>query len=127
MEQYTPKKSVPFREEIEHHLAIINGKKEKVISIYSKPNELIYKNLKIRAGEKVDLPIAVYKNLHVYQDDRELSLINSKRNTVAFRANSNKSVIVKYVPSIIDRLGFFLTTMTWVISLVIIYKRVSTR
>lgn len=125
LEQYTPKKSVPFREEIEHHLAIINGKKEKVISIYSKPNELIYKNLKIRAGEKVDLPIAVYKNLHVYQDNKELNLINSKRNTVAFRANSNKSVIVKYVPSTIDCLGFFLTVITWACSLVIIiYKRV---
>ena len=125
LDQYTPKKSVPFYEEIEHHLTIINGKKEKVISIYSRPNELIYKNLKIKSGEKVDLPIAVYKNLHVYQDNKELNMINSKRNTVAFRANSNKSVIVKYVPSTIDRLGFFLTVITWVCSLVIIiYKRV---
>lgn len=125
LEQYTPKKSVPFREEIEHHLAIINGKKKKVISIYSRPNELIYKNLKIRVGEKVNLPIAVYKNLHVYQDDKELSLIKSKRNTVAFKANSNKNVIVKYVPSTVDRLGFSLTVITWVCSLVIIiYKRV---
>lgn len=125
LEQYTPKKSVPFYEEIEHHLAIISGKKEKVNSIYSRPNELIYKNLKIKSGEKVDLPIAVYKNLHVYQDDKELSLINSNRNTVAFKANSNKSIVVKYVPSIIDHLGFFLTIITWAISLVIaIYKRV---
>lgn len=125
LDQYTPKKSLPFYEEIEHHLAIINGKKEKVISIYSRPNELIYKNLKIKAGEKVDLPIAVYKNLHVYQDGKELSLINSNRNTVTFRANSNKNIIVKYVPSFIDRLGFFLTIITWAISLVVvIYKEV---
>lgn len=125
LDQYTPKKSMPSYKEIENHLAIIDGKKEKIASIYSKPNELIYKGLKIKAGEKVELPIAIYKNLHVYQASKELKLINSKRNTVAFRTNSNKSVVVKYVPSIIDRLGILLTSMTWIISLaVVICKRV---
>ena len=125
LDQYTPKKSMPSYKEIENHLAIIDGKKEKITSIYSKPNELIYKNLKIKAGEKVDLPISIYKNLHVYQAGKELKLINSKRNTVAFRTNSNKSVVVKYVPSIIDRLGILLTSMAWIISLAaVIYKRV---
>lgn len=125
LDQYTPKKSMPFYKEIEHHLAIIDGKKEKIISIDSKPNELIYSSLKVKAGEKIDLPVSIYKNLHVYQTGKELSLINSKRNTVTFRANSNKNVVVKYVPSIIDRLGILLTSMTWIIFLaVVIYKRV---
>jgi hypothetical protein len=125
LDQYTPKKSMPFYKEIEHHLAIIDGKKEKIISIDSKPNELIYSSLKVKAGEKIDLPVSIYKNLHVYQAGKELSLINSKRNTVTFRANSNKNVVVKYVPSIIDRLGILLTSMTWIIFLaVVIYKRV---
>ena len=116
---------MPFYKEIEHHLAIIDGKKEKIISIDSKPNELIYSSLKVKAGEKIDLPVSIYKNLHVYQAGKELSLINSKRNTVTFRANSNKNVVVKYVPSIIDRLGILLTSMTWIIFLaVVIYKRV---
>ena len=105
-------------------MAIIDGKKVKLKHITVKPNAQVYVNKKIKAGASVDLPVALYKNLHVYQNGKEVKLINSKRNMVAFKAISNGSVIVKYVPSLIDKLGTLLSLLTWLMSIIyVVYAR----
>lgn len=120
IDQYTPKQTIPYFNQINNHIAIINGEKVKLKldKISVKPNEQIYTNKNIKAGASVDLPVALYKNLHVYQNGKDLALIKSKRNTIAFKAISNGSVVVKYVPSLIDKLGTLLSIMTWLIAII---------
>ena len=124
LDQYTPKKALPYFKQLNNHVAIIDGKKVKLKHITVKPNAQVYVNKKIKAGASVDLPVALYKNLHVYQNGKEVKLINSKRNMVAFKAISNGSVIVKYVPSLIDKLGTLLSLLTWLMSIIyVVYAR----
>ncbi|MFR0584495.1 hypothetical protein ACLUX0_09325 [Limosilactobacillus mucosae] len=118
LDQYTPKKTLPYFKQLKNHVAIIDGKKVKLKHIAVKPNAQVYVNKKIKAGASVDLPVALYKNLHVYQSGKEVKLINSKRNMVAFKAISNGSVIVKYVPSLIDKLGTLLSLLTWLMAII---------
>ena len=43
---------------------------------------------------------------------------------VAFKAISNGSVIVKYVPSLIDKLGTMLSLLTWLMAIIyVVYAR----
>lgn len=124
LDQYTPMKTMPFFKQLSSHVAIIDGKKVKLKHIAVKPNAQVYVNKKIKAGASVDLPVALYKNLHVYQSGKEVKLINSKRNMVAFKAISNGSVIVKYVPSLIDKLGTMLSLLTWLMAIIyVVYAR----
>ena len=124
LDQYTPKKTLPYFKQLNNHVAIIDGKKVKLKHIAVKPNAQVYVNKKIKAGASVDLPVALYKNLHVYQNGKEVKLINSKRNMVAFKAISNGSVIVKYVPSLIDKLGTMLSLLTWLMAIIyVVYAR----
>lgn len=118
LDQYTPMKTMPYFKQLNNHVAIINGKKVKLKNIAAKPNAQIYINKNIKAGSSVDLPVALYKNLHVYQSGKEVKLINSKRNMIAFKAISSGSVIVKYVPSLIDKLGTVLSLATWLMAIV---------
>lgn len=118
LDQYTPKKTLPYFKQLNNHVAIIDGKKVKLKNIAAKPNAQIYINKNIKAGSSVDLPVALYKNLHVYQSGKEVKLINSKRNMIAFKAISSGSVIVKYVPSLIDKLGTVLSLATWLMAIV---------
>ncbi|MDC2844458.1 hypothetical protein PO185_02050 [Limosilactobacillus mucosae] len=118
LDQYTPKNTLPYFKQLNNHVAIIDGKKIKLKNIVAKPNAQIYINKNIKAGSSVDLPVALYKNLHVYQSGKEVKLINSKRNMIAFKAISSGSVIVKYVPSLIDKLGTVLSLATWLMAIV---------
>lgn len=118
LDQYTPKKTLPYFKQLNNHVAIIDGKKVKLKNIAAKPNAQIYINKNIKAGSSVDLPVALYKNLHVYQSGKEVKLINSKRNMIAFKAISSGNVIVKYVPSLIDKLGTVLSLATWLMAIV---------
>ena len=117
LDQYTPKKSMNYFKDIQNHIALVNGKKERLRNISSQPNAQIYHIKDLKAGDNVNLPIALYKNMHVYQNGKDLSLVRNERNTIAFKTISNGSVVVKYIPSLIDKLGIILSFLTWLISL----------
>lgn len=118
LDQYTPKKTMRYFKNLKNHIALINGRKEEINKVNSQPNEQIYNIKSLKSGDNIDLPIALYKNLHVYQNGKEIKLLTSKRNTVAFKAVDGGRIVVKYVPSLIDKLGVLLSFATWMITLI---------
>lgn len=118
LDQYTPKKSMRYFKDLKNHIALINGRKKKIHKITSQPNEQIYNIRNLKSGDYIDLPIALYKNLHVYQNGKEIKLMTGKRNTITFKAVSSGKIVVKYVPSLIDKLGVLLSFVTWLVALI---------
>lgn len=130
LDQYMPAKSMTSFNDIQNHVAIINGHKKALDvnkNIHSVPNGLIYSGSVFTNAHTVDLPVPVYQNERVRVNGKITAYHVSRRNTVkltGIRMTANTRIKVYYQPSIFDYCAMIISLITWLggASLLVIKK-----
>lgn len=126
LDQYNPKKAVEHLDDIFYHQATVAGKKVNLQKIKSIPDGLIYEDKTLKNQKVVILPIANYKNLHVYQGKKELLSSESKTGMIEVKNTNSAPITVRYRKSMADKLSIFVSLTTWIVLLlVVIIKNLS--
>ena len=119
---YTPADALPYLDEIRGHVAIVDGRKVTLEddSILADVQDQIYTDPRVCSAEEVDLPAAVYRNLHVLQDQpdgsrTELEITESSRGTVLVHPNGGGWLHLVYIPSALDWISIAVTVAEWLL------------
>ncbi|WP_270312662.1 hypothetical protein [Ligilactobacillus agilis] len=126
VDQYTPKKTIPYLPELYTHTAIINKKNKIKLSVASKAGEQIFSSHDFRRGITVDVPVSYYKNYEVYQDNKKLASKISKRNTIEVKLRSNNPITIKYRYTVLNKLSYIISVVMWgLFGLILITKNIT--
>lgn len=126
LDQYNPKKAVENLDDIFYRQATVAGKKVNLQKIIAIPDGLIYEDENLKNQKVVILPIANYKNLHIYQGKKELLSSESKTGMIEVRNTNSDPITVRYRKSMVDKLSIFVSLTTWIVLLlVVIIKKLS--
>ena len=104
-----------------NHVSYINGKKEK-IKQESLPNKIVYTG-NFKENDIVNLPSLAYTNTVVKVNNKKVPHQISKRGTVEIKISQNvSSIMVTYVPTKIQMVGWTVSLITWFILIGILKK-----
>lgn len=124
-EDYTPAEALSYIEDIRQHTAIVSGVRITLREneILASSNEQIFKSTALENSESVDLPAAMYANLHVYQTQEdntrtELETETGSRGTILIHKTGKGSLSVIYEPSFADWLSIVISVIGWGVILV---------
>lgn len=113
VEQYTPKKTMPYFNEVVSHVAVINHKKVTLTKIIAKPSKQIFTDKSVQQATKVDLPVSYYKNFVAYRNGKQVSVTRSKRNTLLVSSKTTGAITIGYKYSVIDKISVIMSVLSW--------------
>jgi len=113
VEQYTPRKTMPYFNELVGHVAVINHKKVTLTQITAKPSKQIFTDKIVKQAKKVDLPVSYYKNFVAYRNGKQVSVTRSHRNTLLVSSKTTGSITVGYKYSVIDKISIITSIISW--------------
>lgn len=122
VDQYTPKKTQKYLDDIEKHIAIVNDEYVKIKDIKSIPGEIILNSKSFKKGVAVDIPVAFYKNYVVKQGGKNLDINKSKRNTIEVKLINDGSITVGYQRSLWDWISYIVSIIMWVAIVIYMVK-----
>lgn len=127
LDQYNTKKVINNIEDIYLKKARVNGEMKELKIIDSKPNEVVFKDKFLQNNKRVVLPISEYKNLHAFQNDKELEIEESKDGFLEIINSRSGNISIKYIPSVLSRIATMVSIITWVISFIFMIIKVINR
>lgn len=113
VEQYTPRKTMPYFNEVIGHVAIINHKKVTLSQIVAKPSKQIFTDKSVQQATKVDLPVSYYKNFVAYRKGKQVSVTRSKRNTLLVSSKTTGAITIGYKYSVMDKISVIISVLSW--------------
>ncbi|MDN7145878.1 hypothetical protein QS460_08035 [Liquorilactobacillus mali] len=113
-DQYTPKHATKFLNDFIKHVAIIDNKKVTLKKIKPSANQLAFTDKKVKNAEKIDLPVAYYKNYVAYRNGKRIQVKKSTRGSMLVESKGKGAITIRYKYSVIDFLGAILSVLTWV-------------
>lgn len=121
---YFPKKSLPYSTDITNNISTVNGKKRLYTKITS-PNKISY-TFNLEKASTVDLPIIRYTHTTLTVNNRNQSILNSKRGTVkAYLQPGYNKVTISYQPSLSYYISLILSITSFsILILVVLYKKI---
>lgn len=122
VDQYTPKETQKYLDDIEKHIAIVNGKSVKIKDIKSIPGEIILSSKSFKKGTTIDIPVSFYKNYVVKQRGKNLDVSRSKRNTIEVKLRNNGKITVGYQRSLFDWISYTISIIMWLTIIVYVVK-----
>ena len=84
---------------------------------------LEYKDKILEKKQQVVLPISNYKNLHVYQGNKELAHQESATGMIMIKDTRAGAITVKYEKSLIDKMSVTVSVITWIGMLVLMIAK----
>lgn len=123
LDQYNTKKAVENFDDIFYHQATVDGKKYSLQKIVAIPDGLKYKDKILEKKQQVVLPISNYKNLHVYQGNKELAHQESTTGMIMIKDTHAGAITVKYEKSLIDKMSVTVSVITWLGMLVLMIAK----
>ena len=122
-DQYTPKKTLKYLEDIYEHTAIFDNHVKVKLTSKSVDGKQVFISKKFKAGKRVDLPVSYYKNYAVYQGNEKLITNISKRNTIAVVLKNKKPISVGYEYTLLNKICYCISIFSWlVLAYLILYK-----
>lgn len=122
IDQYTPKKAKKYLDDIEKHIAVIDGKHIRLTEIKSTPGEVTYSSKMFKRNIIVDVPVSFYRNYVIYQGNKKLKVTKSKRNTLETKLVNNGKITIKYQRSIVDLISYAVSLIMWIGIIIYIIK-----
>ena len=102
------------------------GTSVQTITVPKRQQAMIKPQKTLKNQKVVILPIANYKNLHVYQGKKELLSSESKTGMIEVKNTNSAPITVRYRKSMADKLSIFVSLTTWIVLLlVVIIKNLS--
>lgn len=117
---YIPRNTMKSYDEIMGHIAIIDGSKIKIDEKFIKcnANTQVFSFDKLYNSKSVELPIVYYKNLKVYQNNRELHITKGNNGRITINQTGKGEISVKFVPSYIDNVSIFISLLSFIMLIV---------
>lgn len=115
LDNYIPTRGLSTLNDVSNdHLGKINNHNYYFKNYVSSPNLITYRGLMIKKDDKVELPFYNIKNIQVIIAGKRQAVGTDNNGHVTFKPDRDTNrVEVKYIPSILDRLGELITVITW--------------
>ncbi len=123
LDQYTPQMDKKSFDNIIDNNAIVNGKNIKLDKFKAIPNGIIIYDKDIRNKGRVVLPVASYRNIHIYQNKQNILTSNKKNSLLTVNNVINYPLIIKYVPSLLDNISMVVSIVTWMLLIALILRK----
>ena len=111
LDQYQPGAVKSSFKVIFHHQARIGGTRVTLKKITPIANGMVYRDTRLQNKRDVTLPVASYKNLQVFQNGKQLAT-SSVRGLIHVQQTGRGTIVVRYVPSIGDRVAMIVSLLT---------------